>query len=661
MLTQSRFLRRLAASLPVVLAVLMTSVATAPPALATGTAPAIEGESASVKATEATLNAQIDPEEQETTCEFEYGSEPLLKTGAKAEKCPSSLGKGSGGVGTSVTVTGLKADETYYYRALATNPTGTTVDPTIEHVTTVPVPFTDAVTGIGTTTATLNGHVTLNPLNTTVTAQFSFDYNPSATECVNGPRISAGEAAPGSGLVPEAKEVTELQPNATYSVCFETSNQYGSEVDPKPSLVQFKTLPAPPTFAGEAVPGVTPSSAVLEGAINPNNEKTAYYFEYSTSAAEILAGNGTKVQGAPPAAELGGYGVQGVDVATGSVLEPGVTYYYRVVATNGTPPATDGTVEHFTTQGKPLVSTGEAQHITRTTATLSGTVDPVGVGTTYYFAYIDQSGYEKALAGDAQEKANPYAEGETTAPINLGSWVYPEYGEPRFDFLLSYEPQAVGPVPASGMLPGTTYHYALVARNGVGMVIGADQTLRTLPPTPPTASTATASNVTQNGATITGAVTTNGLQTNYGFEIGTEPGNYGPATGLGSIGGANTEAISMTLGELQPGTTYYYRVTATNADGTSYGEPETFTTPGFPAGLSVPVSPPQIAIPTTAFPTNVTESATPTTKPKAKPKTKAQKLQNALKQCHRQPKKSRAKCERQARAKYGTTKSKGKK
>ena len=114
----------------------------------------------------------------------------------------------------------------------------------------------------------------------------------------------------------------------------------------------------------------------------------------------------------------------------------------------------------------------------------------------------------------------------------------------------------------------------------------------------------------------------------------------------------------MTLGELQPGTTYYYRVTATNADGTVQSEPATFTTPRFPSLLAAPVSPPQIAIPATAFPTDVTESATPgtKTKTKTKPKTRAQKLKAALKQCHKQPKKDRAKCEKQAHAKYGTGK-----
>ena len=294
-----------------------------------------------------------------------------------------------------------------------------------------------------------------------------------------------------------------------------------------------------------------------------------------------------------------------------------------------------GEIEHFTTESLPFASTGAAQNITRTTATLSGTVTPLDQPTTYFFEYITETSYQTAKAKDA---TNPYAEGEKTAPVLL-----------QADDLQ----QAIGPTPANGLLPEKTYHYRLVAENKWGARYGEDATFTTQPPTLPLVNTASASAVSQNTATLSGVVTTNGLQTSYGFEIATEPGNYGPPTGLGSIGGELSEAVTVTLGELQPGTTYYYRVTATNADGTTPGEPATFTTPGFPSLLAAPVSPPQIAIPATAFPTNVAESATPTTKPKAKPKTRAQKLKAALKQCHKQPKKSRAKCERQAHSRYG--------
>jgi hypothetical protein len=192
-----------------------------------------------------------------------------------------------------------------------------------------------------------------------------------------------------------------------------------------------------------------------------------------------------------------------------------------------------------------------------------------------------------------------------------------------------------------------------VATNQFGLQgIGNDATFTTAAAAPPLVSTGGGSNVSQNSATISGTVDPQGLQTSYGFEIGTEPGDYGPATGLGSIGAGTTEeAVSLALQDLQPGTTYYYRLVATNVDGTSYGQDETFTTPGYLNLIMQPATPPLLAIPNIAFPKEEPGS-TP-----SKPSTNAQKLAKALKQCRKKGSKAkRAGCERKARKRYGAVK-----
>jgi hypothetical protein len=219
-----------------------------------------------------------------------------------------------------------------------------------------------------------------------------------------------------------------------------------------------------------------------------------------------------------------------------------------------------------------------------------GTVNPENSDTFYHFAYVPAGEYQPGAS-------NPYAGGGATEEVNAGAGLVDE---------------TVGRVPVGDLLPGTTYHYALVAGNTAGSSIGEDHTFTTLPGTPPTVSTGGVSNVSQNAATLSGTVDTNSLQTEYGFEIGTEPGTYSPATGLGSLGGATTKGVSVTLGELQPGTTYYYRVTATNADGTVQGAPESFTTPGFPTLIAPPASPPLVAYTSPGFPANTANTQSPT-------------------------------------------------
>jgi hypothetical protein len=108
--------------------------------------------------------------------------------------------------------------------------------------------------------------------------------------------------------------------------------------------------------------------------------------------------------------------------------------------------------------------------------------------------------------------------------------------------------------------------------------------------------------------------------------------------------------VSVYFEDLQPGTTYYYSLVARNVDGTTYGQDETFTTPG--AGGSInpliqPATPPLLAIPDIAFPVETTGVRG------TGALTEAQKLEKALKACGRKPRKKRAGCERRARRKYG--------
>jgi hypothetical protein len=509
-------------------------------------------------------------------------------------------------------------------------------------------PLTEKATAVTATTATLNG--VLNPLVEAPTPGYYFTYSTngtceeSTTEAVaEEPAVKVKALKVSTSTL--ATPVTGLQPNKEYMFCVVATHLEGEETQTSPSTAApFKTAPAAPKVDSESASGVQSSEATLEAQVNPNNEVTTGYLQYWTSPTVDLNGalEGAIPTVVPPGPEIGSdYADHPVGPAVLAGLTADRKYYYQAVATNATG-TTYGPVQGFTTLDAPAATTGEAQNVTRTSATFSGTVTPNGAETSYRFAYISQAGYERALAGTTVDKADPYAEGETIASAGAGA---------------SYEPQAVGPVPTASLLPETTYHYALIAKNEVGVTIGPDETLTTLSRTPPTVSTGGVSAVSQNTATLSGTVATNSLQSTYGFEIGTEAGNYGPATGLGSIGGASTETVSLTLGELQPGTTYYYRVTATNADGTSQGAPAAFTTPGFPTLLAAPASPPLVATPQVAFPREEKESATT-----VKTLTNAQKLAAALKACKKQRgKRKQAKCKKQARGRYGQARSKRKK
>jgi hypothetical protein len=91
----------------------------------------------------------------------------------------------------------------------------------------------------------------------------------------------------------------------------------------------------------------------------------------------------------------------------------------------------------------------------------------------------------------------------------------------------------------------------------------------------PTAETKPAGGITETTAALAGIVNPNEAETKYYFE-------YGPTTSYGSKTTEHTiltkGAASGTAKSLTAGTTYHFRLVATNSYGTSYGSDEQFTT-----------------------------------------------------------------------------------
>ncbi len=77
--------------------------------------------------------------------------------------------------------------------------------------------------------------------------------------------------------------------------------------------------------------------------------------------------------------------------------------------------------------------------------------------------------------------------------------------------------------------------------------------------------------------TLGATITPNGAATSYVVEYGTSTA-YGQQTSPIDIGAGSTQTVSEVVGGLQPSTTYDFRIDATNANSTTFGINETFTT-----------------------------------------------------------------------------------
>lgn len=97
---------------------------------------------------------------------------------------------------------------------------------------------------------------------------------------------------------------------------------------------------------------------------------------------------------------------------------------------------------------------------------------------------------------------------------------------------------------------------------------------------PPAVAAGPAADLAPGGATLYGSVDPKGSETIYRFEYGADD-SYGRGTPEQAVGGGGG-IVRAELSGLEPGTTYHYRLVATNAHGTSESEDRTFTTPTVP-------------------------------------------------------------------------------
>jgi hypothetical protein len=327
----------------------------------------------------------------------------------------------------------------------------------------------------------------------------------------------------------------------TYTVRLQVRDGNGDESEARQQVTIANNTTGAPSVTTNAASSVTTSGATLNGNVTPNGLSTTAHFEYGTTTA----------YGSVTADQSAGSGGTAVALSAPlSGLSPGTTYHYRLVASS-VGGATQGADATFTTASlaPPAVTTSAASGVTMSGATLNGSANPNGSSTTAHFEYGTTTAYGSVTADQSA------GSGGTAVALSA---------------------------PLSGLSPGTTYHYRLVATSVAGTSQSADRTFTTASLRPPTVSTSAAAKVTYQSATLRGSVNPQGSATTAHFEFGTTTA-YGSVTADQSAGSGTTAlTISTAVAGLTANTTYHYRIVATNAGGTSTGGDRTFTTGPLP-------------------------------------------------------------------------------
>ena len=123
---------------------------------------------------------------------------------------------------------------------------------------------------------------------------------------------------------------------------------------------------------------------------------------------------------------------------------------------------------------------------------------------------------------------------------------------------------------------------ALLALLTIAATVGPAQAMlkpgKAKPAHAPQVFTGAASGIKQTAATLQGSVNPRGLATTYRFDYGKTTA-YGVSTPVASAGsGTTAKSVSAQITGLAPGTTYHFRLEATNSAGTTLGKDAHFRT-----------------------------------------------------------------------------------
>lgn len=295
----------------------------------------------------------------------------------------------------------------------------------------------------------------------------------------------------------------------------------------------------PPTVTTAAVTSIASQSAVCGGnvTLQGTSAVTKRGVCWSTSQNPTIA-NDTTINGSGT----------GVFSSTLSGLQPATTYYVKAYATNGVG-TSYGNEQTFTTLTAPVIptlTTDNASSITQTTAVSGGNVTSDG----------NSPVTDRGVCWSTSQ--NPTIANYKTTD-GSGTGVFTSN--------------------LTGLVAANTYYVRAYATNAIGTAYGNEISFTTSAPVvPPTVTTTTPANVTQNSVASGGNVTADGGASvsarGVCWDSLPNPTIMKDHTTDGSGMGIFTSQVTG----LNSSTTYYLRAYATNSAGTGYGTQAIFTT-----------------------------------------------------------------------------------
>jgi hypothetical protein len=450
---------------------------TAPtPTVTTGTASAVTSSTA-------TLGGTVNPNGYDTHAWFLYGTSSTLSGATQT----SSQDLGSGTTATALTapLTGLSANTTYYFEAVAQNSGGTVYGSIVSFTTSAVAPTvtTGTASAVTSSSATLGG--TVNPNGADTHAWFLWG---TSSTLSGATQTASQDLGSGTTATPLSANLIGLNQGTQYYFRAVAQNSASTSYG---SIVSFTTTASSaPSFTinGTAVTIITPGDGTGNTStitVTPLNGFTGSV----TLTAQITASPNGAVD--PPTFS---FAPNPVSVTSASPVQPTMTVFTTATTTGAlTYPARPsgswyaaggaalacislffvprrrrnlrnllgmvallfvilggvlacggGSISGGggSTGVAPAVTTGSASAITSSTATLGGTVNPNGADTHAWFLY----GTSSTLSGATQTASTDYGSGTSSAPLSAN---------------------------ITGLNGSTPYYFEAVAQNATGTSYGS--------------------------------------------------------------------------------------------------------------------------------------------------------------------------------------------
>jgi len=441
------------------------------------------------------------------------------------------------GVFTS-SLTSLKPATTYYFRAYATNSSGTSYGSETSFTTlpSTPTVSTNALTNITAISATGGGNISSDG-GGLVTARGV------VWSTTTGPTISLSTRTnDGGGTGAFTSSMTSLSTNTKYYVRAYATNSAGTSYGDEVTLSTLNNLPI---LVTNDATSITATTAVLNGNVTGDGGSavTQKGIVWAMTTGPNLSSNlGNLTLG-------GGLGTIAV-VPTG--LTPGATYYVKAYATNSNGTAYGNEVTFKTLATNPSILTYTPSNVTGSTALAGGynIYDGGSAVTAKGVVWSTSTGPTVALATKSNDGTGT-SSFTTTVP---------------------------------SLSPVTRYYIRAYVTTSFATAYGPEISFLTTA-NPPTLSTVAISSITSTSASSGGTITSDGLGsiTAKGVVWSTSTQPTIALSTKTSNGSGNANYTSSITG-LAPVTKYYVRSYATNSGGTGYGAEVSFTTL---AGLAV--------------------------------------------------------------------------